>query len=123
MALKLGFISALLAGTIGALYTYFYYDLLFDFSSVLPVWKVFFGLCSFTLILFYCQQLFTKVFKRNATFWFGFIFSITSFTSILYPITEKIYVDASEFYPGFVIPLHFLPMLMVLTFYTYNQQK
>jgi hypothetical protein len=123
MALKLGFISALLAGTIGVLYTYFYYDLLFDFSSVLPLWKVFFGLCSFTLLLFYGHMICTRIFQRNASFWFALMCSFASFASIFYPITERVYVDASEFYPGFVIPLHFLPMLLFFTFFTLHQQK
>jgi hypothetical protein len=112
----LGFVSAMFAGTIGVLYTYFYYHYLFDFSSVLPLWKVFFGLTSFTLLFYYLQYFMIKWIKQNARFWFALIFSLGSFISILYPIVEKVYVDAPEFYPGFVIPLHFLPILMLFTF-------
>lgn len=123
MNVKLALTSALCASLIGTLYTYFYYQLLFDFSTVLPIWKVAFGLISFTLILFYVHLLFIKVIKQKPTFWFGLTSSIVTFVSILYPITERVYVDASEFYPGFVIPLHFLPVLMFFTFHQLSTLK
>ncbi len=117
MNVKLGLTSALSASVLGTLYTAVYYRLLFDFSTVLPIWKVTFGLISFTLLLFYAHLFFLKRLKKNPTFWFGITFSIVTFVSILYPMLERVYVDASEFYPGFVIPLHFLPLLLLLTFY------
>jgi len=123
MNVKLALMSALCASLIGMLYAYAYYQLLFDFSTVLPIWKIAFGLISFTLILFYVHFVFLKLFKHNPTFWFGLTFSIVTFVSILYPITERVYVDAAEFYPGFVIPLHFLPMLMFFTFHQLSTQK
>jgi uncharacterized membrane protein len=123
MNVKLALTSAFCASLIGTLYAYFYYQLLFDFSTVLPIWKVAFGLISFSLILFYVHLVFIKVIKQNPTFWFGLAFSIVTFVSILYPITESVYVDASEFYPGFAIPLHFLPILMFFTFHQLYPQK
>ncbi|MFM6935879.1 MAG: hypothetical protein ACKOXP_10575 [Flavobacteriales bacterium] len=123
MNVKLGLTSALSASALGTLYTFVYYRLLFDFSAVLPIWKVTFGLISFTLLLFYAHFLFTKVFHKNPTFWFGITFSILTFASILYPMLERVYVDASEFYPGFAIPLHFLPILMFFSFYQLYHQK
>ncbi len=123
MNVKHAIASALSASFLGVLYTYVYYQLLFDFSTVLPIWKVAFGLISFSLILYYGHQVFTKVIKQNPTFWFGLTFSILTFVSVLYPIMEKVYVDASEFYPGFVIPLHFLPFLMFFTFHQLSTQK
>jgi hypothetical protein len=123
MNVKLALISALCASFLGVLYTSIYYQLLFDFSTVLPIWKVAFGLISFTLILFYVHLAFRKLIKQNQTFWFGITFSILTFVSILYPMLERVYVDASEFYPGFVIPLHFLPILMFFTFHQLDTQK
>ncbi len=123
MNVKLGLTSALCSSAIGTLYTYFYYQLLFDFSTVMPIWKVVFGLISYSLILFYVHQVCTKVIKQNPTFWFGLTFSLLTFVSILYPMMERVYVDASEFYPGFVIPLHFLPILMFFTFHQLSTQK
>jgi hypothetical protein len=123
MNVKLALTSAFCASFIGILYTYAYYQLLFDFSTVLPIWKVAFGLISFSLILFYVHLLFTKVVKQNPTFWFGWTFSIVTFVSMLYPMMQRVYVDASEFYPGFVIPLHFLPILMFFTFHQLDPQK
>jgi hypothetical protein len=123
MNVKLALTSAFCASFIGILYTYAYYQLLFDFSTVLPIWKVAFGLISFSLILFYVHLLFTKVVKQNPTFWFGWTFSIVTFVSMLYPMMQRVYVDASEFYPGFVIPLHFLPILMFFTFHQLDTQK
>lgn len=123
MNVKIALTSALCASLLGVLYVYSYYELLFDFSTVLPIWKVAFGLISFSLILFYVHQVFTKVIKQNPTFWFGWTSSIVTFVSILYPITERVYVDATEFYPGFVIPLHFLPLLMFFTFHQLDTQK
>ena len=120
---KLALTSALCASLIGTLYTYAYYLMLFDFSTVLPIWKVAFGLISFTMILWYVHLVFLKVFKYNPTFWFGLTFSLVTFVSILYPIMERVYVDASEFYPGFVIPLHFSPILMFFTFHHLSTQK
>jgi len=123
MNVKLALISALCASFLGVLYTSIYYQLLFDFSTVLPIWKIAFGLISFTLILFYVHLLCKKVLKRNPTFWFGLTFSMLTFVSILYPMMERVYVDASEFYPGFIIPLHFLPILMFFTFHQLETQK
>jgi uncharacterized membrane protein len=123
MNVKLAVTSALCASLLGVLYTYSYYQLLFDFSTVLPIWKVAFGLISFTLILWYVDLICLKLFKQNPTFWFGLTFSIVTFVSILYPITERVYVDATEFYPGFVIPLHFLPILMFFTFHQLDTQN
>jgi hypothetical protein len=123
MNVKLALTSALCASFLGVLYTYIYYQLLFDFSTVLPVWKVAFGLISFSLILFYVHLVFRKGIKKNQTFWFGLTFSMLTFVSILYPIVERVYVDDSEFYPGFVIPLHFLPIIMFFTFHQLDTQK
>ena len=123
MNVKLALISSLCASFLGVLYTNIYYQLLFDFSTVLPIWKVAFGLISFSLILFYVHLLFTKVLKQNPTFWFGLIFSLLTFVSILYPMLDSVYVDASEFYPGFVIPMHFLPILLFFTFHQLSTQK
>jgi len=123
MNVKLALTSAFCASFIGILYTYAYYQLLFDFSTVLPIWKVAFGLISFSLILFYCHLFFRSRIKQNPTFWFGLTFSILTFVSILYPMMQRVYVDASEFYPGFVIPLHFLPILMFFTFHQLDTQK
>jgi len=123
MNVKIALTSALCASLLGVLYVYSYYEWLFDFSEVLPIWKVAFGLISFTLILFYVHLAFRKLIKQNPTFWFGLTFSIGTFASILYPIMERVYVDAAEFYPGFVIPLHFLPMLMFFTFHQLDTQK
>ena len=123
MNVRLALTSAFCASLIGVLYTFAYYQLLFDFSTVLPIWKVAFGLISFTLILFYVHLAFRKLMKQNPTFWFGLTFSIGTFVSILYPIMERVYVDAAEFYPGFVIPLHFLPILMFFTFHQLDTQK
>jgi uncharacterized membrane protein len=120
---KHALLSAFSACLLGAFYVYFYYQMLFDFSTVLPIWKVAFGLISFTLILFYVHLLFKRVVKQNPTFWFGLTFSILTFVSILYPMMDRVYVDAAEFYPGFVIPLHFLPLLMFFTFYQLDTQK
>ncbi len=123
MNVKLVLTSAFCASFIGVLYTFAYYQLLFDFSIVLPIWKVAFGLISFTLILSYVHLAFLKVLKQNPTFWFGLTFSILTFVSILYPMIERVYVDASEFYAGFAIPLHFLPILMFFTFHQLDTQK
>lgn len=123
MNVKLGLTSALCSSAIGVLYTNVYYHLLFDFSTVLPIWKVAFGLISFSLILFYCHLFFRSRIKQNPMFWFAFTFSLLTFVSILYPMLERVYVDASEFYPGFVIPLHFLPILMFFTFHQLSTQK
>jgi hypothetical protein len=123
MNVKLALISSLCASFLGVLYTNIYYQLLFDFSTVLPIWKVAFGLISFSLILFYVHLLFTKMLKQNPTFRFGLIFSLLTFVSILYPMLESVYVDAAEFYPGFVIPLHFLPIIMFFTFHQLDTQK
>ncbi len=123
MNVKLALTSAFCASFIGMLYAFTYYQLLFDFSTVLPIWKIAFGLISFTLILWYVHLIFLKVFKKNPTFWFGLTFSSLTFVSILYPMMQRVYVDASEFYPGFVIPLHFLPILMFFTFHQLHSQK
>jgi len=123
MNVKLVLTSAFCASFIGVLYTFAYYQLLFDFSTVLPIWKIAFGLISFTLILSYGHLAFLRVLKQNPTFWFGLTFSTLTFVSILYPMIERVYVDASEFYAGFAIPLHFLPILMFFTFHQLDTQK
>lgn len=104
-----GISVALLSSVIGAGFTYLYYDKMFDFSSILPIWKVVAVYTSLSLILSLSLFFSQKYFKKNGVFILNTLVCMGAMASILYPMTYKnINVELVEMYPIVAIPLHFI---------------
>lgn len=108
---------AAMASFLAAMYMFVYFKYLFDFSSILPYWKVisvYFSLSLFLAGIYFVVQ--TKLSKEKTVF-VSILVSLIAFASILIPITRMgVFVENAEFYAGFAIPLHFiLPMSWLAT--------
>ena len=107
LGLAVSFISSLGA----SVYVTKYYELIANFSLILPLWKII--ACYFSLGLIVSGLYFISS-KLSPKFG-GMIFNISlvfaSLSSILLPIMKEDFpesLEMTEFYPGFVIPLHFI---------------
>jgi len=108
---------AAIASFLAATYMFIYFKYLFDFSNILPYWKVistYFSLSLMLAAVYFLAQI--KLPKVN-TLLISILVSLLAFVSILIPITRMgVFVENAEFYAGFAIPLHFiLPMSWLAT--------
>lgn len=101
-----------------ALLYYFSFTLiLFDFSSILPIWKLVSTYFFISLLVTFCFVYFIKISNRKNLWVFNLIFSVISFFSVIYPFQAKVFHQYEDFFPAFVIPLHFILPLFWLTFH------
>ena len=120
---KTYFLFALFISTISSIgslvYVSNYYSFFADFSPILPKWKIvatFFSLgltsAGFYLVL-------NKFLPKAGTLIFNITIAFISLSSILIPILKEDFpesLEMTEFYPGFVIPLHFIFPIFWLAF-------
>ncbi len=107
LGLAVSFISSLGA----SIYMTKYYELISDFSSILPLWKIITCYFSLGLIVSGLCFLSTKLLPKFGGIIFNIVFVFASLCSILLPIMKEDFpesLEMTEFYPGFVIPLHFI---------------
>lgn len=105
--LFISFISSLGA----SVYVSKYYELIADFSSILPFWKITATFFSVGLFLAGFHFVLNKLFPKLGLLIFNITLSLFTLSSILFPIMKADFPDSlelTEFYPGFVIPLHFI---------------
>ena len=105
--LFISFISSLGA----SVYVSKYYELIADFSSILPFWKITATFFSVGLFLAGFNFVLNKLFLKLGLLIFNITLSLLTLSSILFPIMKADFPDSlemTEFYPGFVIPLHFI---------------
>ena len=105
--LFISFISSLGA----SVYVSKYYELIADFSSILPFWKITATFFSVGLFLAGFHFVLNKLFLKLGLLIFNITLSLLTLSSILFPIMKADFPDSlemTEFYPGFVIPLHFI---------------
>ena len=94
-----------------------YYELIADFSSILPFWKITATFFSVGLFLAGFHFVLNKLFLKLGLLIFNITLSLLTLSSILFPIMKADFPDSlemTEFYPGFVIPLHFILQLFWL---------
>ena len=106
-----------LSSFLGFIYFYFFSHFLFDFSSLLPLWKLIatYFFLSFLITLLF--KVYSSVFKQKYLWVFNLFLVLVSSCSILYPIQAQVFHPDEEFFPVFAIPLHFIVPLFWLTFY------
>ena len=111
---KLNF--AFLLSLISVLFSFIYFRIyqvyLFDFSEVMPLWR----LLSMMLFLSFSITWLSAFFKTKKTM---LIFNLTlvfiALLSIIFPIQARIYHEFEDFFPAFAIPLHLIVPLFWLS--------
>jgi len=110
----LAIISAIISSIVGSLYATYYYKLLFDFSMVLPVWKIVAAYFSISLIAAGIRFLFDFLLAKWGELVFNILFGALTIASIIHPILMNGDFEMAEMYPGFAIPLYFILTLIWL---------
>lgn len=106
-----GLFMSLISSIGAAIYASSYYSFMADFSSILPLWKIFVAFISLGLIVSGVYFVINKVFPKYGLLLFNITFALSTLISILFPIIKDNFpesLEMTEFYPGFVIPLHFI---------------
>jgi hypothetical protein len=111
----LGFVVAILSSVTGIAYSYKYYEL-FDFSAVMPFTKIVWLFTSGSLLIAGLSFVINKFLKSVGLLVFNMLLAFGTIGSVIiptmYPPVFPDTVEMPEFYPGFVIPLHFMvPMI------------
>ncbi len=104
LALVVAVVSSLISG----IYTYYYYKYLFDFSAVLPIWKIVATYFSIALIATGSRFLFDLIFPKFGELFFNIVLSFLTILSIMHPILLNGDFEMAEMYPGFAIPIYFI---------------
>ena len=112
---KTYFLFALFISTISSIgslvYVSNYYSFFADFSPILPKWKIVATFFSLGLISAGFYFVLNKFLPKAGTLIFNISIAFISLSSILIPILKEDFpesLEMTEFYPGFVIPLHFI---------------
>jgi hypothetical protein len=104
----LAIITAVISSLLGGIYAYYYYKILFDFSMILPVWKIVSAYFSIALIATGLRFLFDLMFPKFGELCFNIVLSFLTILSIMHPILMNGDFEMAEMYPGFAIPLYFI---------------
>ena len=104
LALVVAVVSSLISG----IYTYNYYKYLFDFSAVLPIWKIIASYFSISLIATGLRFLFDLMFPKFGELFFNIKLGLLTILSIIHPILMNGDFEMAEMYPGFAIPIYFI---------------
>jgi hypothetical protein len=112
----LGFVVAVLSSVTGIAYSYKYYEILADFSVVLPFTKIAWLFTSGSLLIAGLSFVINKFLKSIGLLIFNVLLAFGTIGSViiptLYPPVFPETIEMPEFYPAFVIPLHFMvPMI------------
>jgi len=111
---KLNFASllSLISVIISFVYFRIYQIYLFDFSEVIPLWRL---LTTMVFLSFSITWLYTYCKTKNAMIIFNLLFVLITLLSIVYPIQARIYNEFEDYFPAFAIPLHFIVPLLWLS--------
>ncbi|MFM7682218.1 MAG: hypothetical protein ACKO7P_05680 [Bacteroidota bacterium] len=115
--LVLGVSAGAISAFVSFLFAYFFNQNLFDFSNVLPYWKI--VSVDFTLALISAGVYYgiTFISKSHSKIIFNPLFALCSIVSVLMPITAKLEgIEFPEFYPTFALPLHLFFSVIFLAF-------
>ena len=112
-ALFIAFLSSLLGLTYFVSFNHF----LFDFSSVLPSWKLISTYCFISFLATFLFILYVRLSGGRILWVFNLSLSLISFFTICIPILAQVTHADGEFFPVFAIPFHFIFPLIWLTFY------
>jgi hypothetical protein len=112
-ALFIAFLSSLL----GLAYFFSFNHFLFDFSSVLPSWKLISTYCFISFLATFLFVQYVRVTRARNLWVFNLSLSLICFFTICIPILAQVTHADGEFFPVFAIPFHFIFPLFWLTFY------
>ena len=107
----LGLVVSLISSLGAAVYVTKYYEVMANFSLILPLWKIIATYFTVGLSLSGLCFLSTKLLPKFGGIIFNIVFVFASLCSILLPIMKEDFpesLEMTEFYPGFVIPLYFI---------------
>jgi len=114
----LGFVVAVISSATGIAYSYKYYEILADFSVVMPFTKIAWLFTSGSLLIAGLSFVINKFLKSIGGLIINIIIAFVTIGSVIIPTMypPEFPKDFDEFYkilyPGFVIPLHFMvPMI------------
>ena len=107
----LGLAVSLISSLGASIYMTKYYELISDFSSILPLWKIIATYFTLGLSVSGLCFLSNRLAPKFGTIIFNIVLVFATLSSILFPIMKEDFpetLEMTEFYPGFVIPLHFI---------------
>ena len=107
----LGLVVSLISSLGASVYVTKYYEVMANFSLILPLWKIIATYFTVGLSVSGFCFLSTRLAPKFGTIIFNIVLVFATLGSILFPIMKEDFpetLEMTEFYPGFVIPLHFI---------------
>jgi hypothetical protein len=107
----LGLVVSLISSLGAAVYVTKYYEEMANFSLILPLWKIIATYFTLGLSVSGLCFLSNRLAQKFGTIIFNIVLVFATLSSILFPIMKEDFpetLEMTEFYPGFVIPLHFI---------------
>ena len=107
----MGLVVSLISSLGAAVYVTKYYEVMANFSLILPLWKIIATYFTVGLSLSGLCFLSTRLAPKFGTIIFNIGLVFATLGSILFPIMKEDFpetLEMTEFYPGFVIPLYFI---------------
>ncbi len=107
----LGLVVSLISSLGAAVYVTKYYEVMANFSLILPLWKIIATYFTLGLSVSGLCFLSNRLAPKFGTIIFNIVLVFATLGSILFPIMKEDFpetLEMTEFYPGFVIPLYFI---------------
>lgn len=117
-----GCMVSIISSMLGVSYAYCSYHFLFDFSKILPIWKI-------VITYFFLGLLFSGLYFVVNKFFTAYLLVLNiavvliSIFSIVWPIIANIDEEFPEMFPSFAIPLHFIFPLFWLALFPHFNKK
>ena len=124
----MGLVVSLISSLGASVYVTKYYEVMANFSLILPLWKIIATYFTVGLSLSGLCFLSTRLEPKFGTIIFNIVLVFATLGSIIFPIMKEDFpetLEMTEFYPGFVIPLYFIfPLFwLVLSPIVINNEK
>ncbi len=107
----LGLVVSLISSLGAFVYVTKYYEVMANFSLILPLWKIIATYFTLGLSVSGLCFLSNRLAPKFGTIIFNIVLVFATLGSILFPIMKEDFpetLEMTEFYPGFVIPLYFI---------------
>ena len=107
----MGLVVSLISSLGAAVYVTKYYEVMANFSLILPLWKIIATYFTVGLSVSGLCFLSNRLAPKFGTIIFNIVLVFATLSSILFPIMKEDFpetLEMTEFYPGFVIPLYFI---------------
>jgi hypothetical protein len=118
----MGIAGSLLSSLASIIYVNIYQEaLLVDFSKIAGITNIIAASTIGCLLMAICYKLAIQWKGTKAVGWLNIVFSIFSFASIAEVLGFNMPLDtvSPELFPGMVIPMHFFPILSILTIFPF----